>query len=94
MPTFPAQQVDGELVSGATLFLECEVDRIIDDFGANSLICGRILAAHANAAAIRHEDQDDQDVIAASPLLVYVAPGRFARIDTTSAFPFPEGMAR
>ncbi len=93
VPTFPAQRVDGELVCDAYLFLECEVDRIIDGFGANSLICGKILVAHASREAIRHEDVDDQDVIADAPLLVYVAPGRYARIETTNSFPFPKDMA-
>jgi flavin reductase (DIM6/NTAB) family NADH-FMN oxidoreductase RutF len=93
VPTFPAQQIDGELVSGAYLFLECEVDRIIDGFGDNSLICGRIVAAHACERAIRHVDVDDQDVIADAPLLVYVSPGRYARVETTNAFPFPKDMA-
>jgi flavin reductase (DIM6/NTAB) family NADH-FMN oxidoreductase RutF len=93
VPTFPAQQVDGELVEDAYLFLECEVDRILDGFGANSLVCGRIILAHAASAAIRRDDHDDQDLVATTPLLVYVAPGRYARVESTQAFPFPEGMA-
>jgi len=93
VPTFPAQRIDGELVRDAYLFLECEVDRIIDGFGDNSLICGRIVVAHACRGAIRHEDVDDQDVIANVPLLVYVSPGRYARIETTNSFPFPKDMA-
>lgn len=94
VPTFPAQAVDGELVQDAYLYLECEIDRIIDGFGANSLVCGRIVRAHARSEAIRRDDRDDQDVLGARPLLVYVSPGRFARIETTQAFPFPEGMTR
>ena len=69
--TFAAQRIDGELVRDAYLFLECEVDRIIDGFGDNSLICGRIVVAHAYRGAIRHEDVDDQDVIADVPALIY-----------------------
>lgn len=94
VPTFPAQSIDGELVADAYLYLECELDRVIDGFGSNSLVCGRIVQAHARSEAIRRADRDDQDVIGARPLLVYVSPGRYARIDTTQAFPFPEGMTR
>ena len=94
VPTFPATRVDGEFVKDSYLYLECEVDRIIDDFGVNSLICGHVVAAHAATEAIRREDRDDQETIAEAPLLVYVSPGRYARIEVTNAFPFPEGWAR
>lgn len=94
IPTFPALEVDGELVADSYLFLECELDRIIDGFGANSLVCGRIVAAHARTEAIRREDRDDNEVVSGQPLLVYLNPGRYARIETSYAFPFPEGMTR
>src|SRR5215831_11966329 len=42
LPTFPASQVDGVFVCDAYLFLECTLDRIVDGFGVNSLIIGRI----------------------------------------------------
>ena len=38
MPTWPAEQIDGLFIEDAFLFLECELDRIIDDFDINSLI--------------------------------------------------------
>ena len=75
-----------------SLFLECEVDRIIDGFGDNSLICGRIVVAHAyRERAIRHEDVDDQDVIAGAPLLVYVSPGTLRAHRDDQLFSVPEG---
>jgi hypothetical protein len=33
-------------------------------------------------------------VLAASPLLAYVSPGRFATIDGALSFPFPEDMRK
>src|SRR6266536_3415587 len=40
VPVFSARKVDGVLVEGCALFLECALDRMIDGFGENSLIVG------------------------------------------------------
>lgn len=94
LPTFPASQVDGVFVNDAYLFLECTLDRIVDGFGENSLIVGRIIAAHAHDGALRGAERDDQDVIHQAPLLSYLAPGRIARIDESYSFPFPADFRR
>lgn len=94
LPTVPAREVEGILVEGSYLTLECELDRIVDGFGRNSLIAGRIVAAHVDERALRTEDRDDQEVVAESPLLVYLNPGRFARVERTDSFPFPRGFRR
>lgn len=94
LPSFPAGAIDGRFLKQSTLFFECELDRIVDGFGVNSLIAGKIIAAWVRPEAKRAEDVDDQDTIAASPLLVYVAPGRYATIDHSQAFPFPAGFQR
>ena len=94
IPTFPATQVEGVLVRDAYLLLECELDRIVDDFGSASLIAGRIVAAHAREDALRSADRDDLDVIDGRPLLAYLSPGRYARVRRTAAFPFPRGMEK
>lgn len=90
--TVPATRVQGVLVRDAYLMLECELDRVVDDFGAASLVVGRIVVAHACRDALRSADRDDQDVIAACPLLAYLSPGRYARVRRSNAFPFPEGL--
>ena len=90
LPTFPAPTIDGVFFADAYLFFECELVRILDEFGANSLIVGRIVAAHARSDALRHSDTDDQQLILESPLLAYLHPGRFSRIRETVAFPFVE----
>ena len=89
--TFPAVMVDGVLVEDAYLHLECELHRVYDDFGVNSLVTGRVLEAHVCEAALRRADKDDQDLIERAPLLAYLAPGRYARITDTQAFPFHAG---
>lgn len=87
--TFPADVVDGVLVAGCSFWLECELDRMIDGFGENSLVIGRVVAAAADERALRDADRDDGDLIHETPLLAFLSPGRFAQIDDSNAFPFP-----
>lgn len=94
LDTFPAQHAAGPLVRNSNLCLECELMQIIDEFGRNALITGRIVAAYAPTEALRDSDRDDADLLLARPQLAYLYPGRFAVISATSAFPFPAGMRR
>lgn len=89
LDTEPARVVAGVLVVGAMLHLECELDRVLDGFGENSLVIGRIVAASADERAVRSVERDDADVVHEVPLLAYLSPGRFARIDESHAFPLP-----
>lgn len=94
LPVFPAKAVDGVLVEGGYMYLECELDRIIDDFGVNSLIVGRIIAARVAEDSARIHEGGDQAMILNAPLLAYIHPGRFAAIDRSLTFPFPAGMKK
>lgn len=94
LPVVPATQVDGVLLEGASVFLECELERMVDGFGVNSLIVGRVVAAHAAEDVVRLCDGDDQQTIHQSPLLAYLYPDRFATIDDSYSFPFPAGMKK
>ncbi len=94
LPTIRARWVDGIFLQESLLCLECELERIIDGFGSNCLIAGKIIAAHVHPDALRRLDRDDQDLIRSSPLLVYLHPGRFAKISRSNAFPFPAGFRR
>jgi flavin reductase (DIM6/NTAB) family NADH-FMN oxidoreductase RutF len=80
--------MDGKLIAGATLGLECQLLKIIDGFGDNSLIAGKIVAAQIDESALRTTDEDDQDILLRSPLLAYLSPGRYAQIDHSYSFPF------
>jgi flavin reductase (DIM6/NTAB) family NADH-FMN oxidoreductase RutF len=93
LTTRPATKVDGVLLQDAYLHFECETDRVIDDFGINSLITGRIVEALVAEDALRDPDRDDAEVFAASPLLAYLAPGRYAEVRDTLAFPFHAGWS-
>ena len=94
LPVFPSSRVAGVLLEGASAFLECELERIVDGFGVNSLIVGKVVAARIAEDAERMDDGDDQALIHHSPVLAYLNPGRFAAIDDSLSFPFPAGMKK
>ncbi len=89
IPVFDASTVDGVLVRDSHVWLECELERIIDGFGDNTLIVGRITAAAVSEDAMRASDSDDAELIRQRPLLAYLPPARFASISETFSFPFP-----
>jgi len=94
LPTFPARSVDGVLLRDGYFFLECRLERVVEGFGRNSLVIGEICAAHADPDSLRTLDRDDGELVHAQPLLAYLYPGRFASIDRSDSFPFPQGFAR
>lgn len=94
LETFPATNVDGVLAAGCSLYLECELERVIDGLGENVLVVGRVLAAAAPSQAVRGPEVDDADVVYELGPVVYLAPGRFARVRTSLSFPFPVDFRR
>ena len=92
--TMPATTVDGVFVADGYIFLECELFKIVDGFGINSLITGQINAAHVHKDALRTSELDDQELIHKAPIFAYLHPWRFASIADTNRFPLPEGMER
>ena len=94
LPVFPARGVDGVLVEGCDVYLECELDRLVDDLGDNSLIIGRIVAAHVHPRALRGDDREDNELIHDQPLFAYLYPERCAVIAQSQGFPMPAGFKR
>lgn len=94
VPTFPAKVVDGVLVEGCALYLECELDRIVDDLGDNSLVVGRVVGAAAPRDFVRGPNVDDADLLHRLKPVVYLAPGRFGIVRETYSFPLPIGFSR
>lgn len=94
IPTIRAEKIEGAFLDDGYLFLECRLLSIYDDFGVNSLVTGRIVAARVASDARRGADEDDQDLIHDSPLVSYLYPGRFAEIANSYKLPFPEGFER
>ena len=89
LSTLPARVVDGRVLEGCSLALECELDRIVDGLGQSSLVVGRVVAASASRDAIRGAEVDDADLVHRQGLLAYLAPGRFAVVRDSRSFPFP-----
>jgi flavin reductase (DIM6/NTAB) family NADH-FMN oxidoreductase RutF len=94
LPTFAADTVNASFVQDGYLFLECELQQIVDDLGENSLIIGRIQRASVAEDALRSSGQDDEDLVYSAPLLAYLYPGRFAEIASSTKLPFPAGFKR
>ncbi len=94
LPTFEAESVNAVFVEDGYLFLECELQQVVDNLGENSLILGRIIKARVAEDALRSSDQDDEDLIYNSPLLAYLYPGRFSEIGNSTQLPFPAGFKR
>ena len=76
------------------MYLECELDRIVDGFGVNSLIIGRVVAARVAEDSERVNEIDDLSLVHEAPILAYLHPGRFTRIRDSLSFPFPAGMKK
>ncbi len=94
LQTRPATRVKGVHLAQSYLFFECELDRIVDGFGENSLVVGRIVEAAVAEDSLRRLDRDGQDLIRDAPLLAYLQPWRFAAIQQTYQFPLPDGFER
>jgi flavin reductase (DIM6/NTAB) family NADH-FMN oxidoreductase RutF len=94
VPVFPARRVDGVLVEGCGLYLECALERFVDGFGENSIVVGRVIAASVARSALRGHEVDDADLLHALRPLVYLAPGRVAEVAETHAFPLPVDFRR
>ena len=93
-PTFPAKLVDADFIEAAYLYFECRIFKTITGFGANCLITGEIIAAYADPAILRSREIDDQELVHDSPMFAYLAPGRFAEVSRSNAFPFPADMKK
>lgn len=94
LPTMSATEVDGVFLKDAYLFLECELERRVDDLGENSLLIGKVKAVHVEEKALRVSEKESEDVIHETPLLAYLPPDRYATIEESNAFPFPAGFQK
>ncbi len=94
LPTFPAQDVEGTFLKDGYLFLECRLERLVEGFGDDCLVAGRVVRAHVHHQALRAAERDDQGLIFQAPLLAYLHPGRFATISESFSFPYPLGFER
>lgn len=94
LPTVESEIISPRCLKDAHIHLECTLERIVDGFGTNSLIVGKVIVARVDEAALRREDRDDQDVIFQAPLLAYLNPGRYTVINRSQSFPFPKDFSK
>lgn len=94
LPKIPARRVEGMLVAGCRFYLECELDRVVDGFGDEGMLIGRIVAACADREALRGGETPDARLVHQQPLLTYLHPSQFALIEHSTGFPFPKGFDR
>ncbi len=92
--TFSAEHIDADFIDQAYLYFECRQFKTVGGFGKNCLITGKIVAAYAEPDFLRSNEIDDQERVHASPLFAYLAPGRFATISRSNAFPFPADLKK
>ncbi|MCB9641652.1 MAG: flavin reductase [Myxococcales bacterium] len=93
LPTIPSLHGDGIFLKDAYLYLECTLDRFVDHLGPNSLIIGKVIAAHVHEEMLLQEENSEEQ-IHNHPLLAYLHPRRFATIQDSLAFPMPAGFKR
>ena len=95
LKALPLVDLNGEkYLEGAYLFLNCELFKTIDGFGANSLITGSIKEAFVRDSMLRTEERDDAELISRTPLMAYLHPTRFASISESNSFPFPARFSK
>lgn len=78
----PARVIEGVLVDGCLVQLECRLERVIDDLDGSALLVGRVVAAFASQRAL----------LDSTPLLAYVHPGRIASVHDSKEFPYHRGF--
>jgi flavin reductase (DIM6/NTAB) family NADH-FMN oxidoreductase RutF len=94
LPTVKATLIDALCLEDSYLILECELFKIMDGFNENSIVTGKIMAAHIDRKYVKVSEKDEQEQLKENPLLAYVAQGRFAKIAETYNFPFPKNFKR
>ncbi|NND08653.1 MAG: flavin reductase [Saprospiraceae bacterium] len=94
LPIAEATSMHAPLLCDAYLYFECDLFKIVDGFGENSLITGSIRKAFVQKGYLRISELDEADQLQKYPLLAYIAMGRFANISNTYNFPFPKDFKR
>lgn len=93
LPTVAGQKIRAPLLANGYLCLECALEQVLDGFGENSLIIGKIVAAQADPIVLRDE-RDDAEILQNAPLLAYLPPNRYCPIEQSFSFPFPASTTR
>ncbi|MGI9532230.1 flavin reductase [Lutimonas sp.] len=94
IPTLLSEDGEVIFVQDSYVMLDCALHQIIDGFDDYSIITGRIRSARVHKNYKIVSDEGHQKQIYDHPLLAYIAPGRFANIHETLAYPYPKDFQR
>ena len=75
MAAAAASKVEGVLLEGGRLHLECTLERVLDDLGEEGVVLGRIVAAHADPKALRRDGLDDGVLVYDQAPIAYLPIG-------------------
>lgn len=92
LATESARSVEGVYLAESQVVLECELERIVEEFDEFGLVVGRIVDARVREDALRLSDRADEKVLEDAPLLAYLSPGRYAEVASGYTFPLPAGF--
>lgn len=90
LETVQAPNTDAVFIQSSYLFLECTLQEVVTLPEEILFFIGAITDKHAHQDALRSTEQDDADLLHDNPLLAYLHPGRYASIQESNAFPFPQ----
>ena len=82
------------LVEGGYLFLECELDQIVDELGENSLIIGRIVGARFRGCVARVQRSGRRRPVCRHRYWPTCIPDVSAKLIARLKLPFPAGFKR
>lgn len=94
LETVDSPKIDAEFIKNSYIYLECELKKIFNELGENNFIIGEIIGKYIDKNAIRTQDKDDAETIHNNPILAYLHPGRYSKIDSSNSFPFPKNFKK
>lgn len=94
LETVRSTNVDADFIQESYIYLECHLETTSGQFGDNQFIAGEIIGQYVHRDVKRSPDRDDADIINENPVLCYLHPGRYAEIEDSQAFPFPDGFEK
>lgn len=90
LPTAAARTVEGVWLTDSYAVLECELERVVEPVEDYGMVVGEVVDARIHRDSLRVTEKSDAELLRSAPLLAYLSPGRYARVDESYAFPFPE----
>jgi len=88
LPSLKATRVDALFLEASYLFFECKLFKIIDGFNENSIITGKIMAAHVDKNYMKTFEKDEQQQLKENPLWLTFQTGALQKLPKRTTFLF------